>query len=243
MRQRLLSFQRILPIIGGISLLRLLWAKVFRTRIARLRVKGIHAPVHARLNNSDLSVLYQVFGLRECEVDVPEPSLIIDGGANVGYASLYLAERYPRAQIIAVEPSDGNCEIFHLNCAAHPNVRLVQGGIWSKRCLLEVCDPGERGWMIQVREATARTAASIEGYSIADLTAQTGRESIDILKLDIEGTEALLFSEGDLSWLDRVHCLIIETHGEAASSLVCDAMRARHFNHQVSGEKHVFTRP
>lgn len=242
MNQRLLSFQRLLPLVGWASLLRLILTKVSGREFVRLRVRHVRKPVFARLNNSDLSVLYQVFGQKECEVDVRDPAVIIDGGANVGYSTLYLAERYPGATIIAVEPSGDNCRIFRMNCEAFPNVRLVQGGIWSRRAHLELCDPNERGWMIQVREAQVPSDAMIEAYTIADLAEIAGGSRIDILKLDIEGTEARVFSEGDMSWLDRVGCLIIETHGDAARKLVCEAMAVRGFAAHISGEKHVFTK-
>lgn len=242
MRQRLLSFQRLLPIIGVVSLCRIFWAKLLRKPFVQLRVKGVKSPVVARLNNSDLSVLYQVFGLRECETAIDSPRAIIDGGANVGYASLFYAERYPRATILAVEPSDQNCEVFTRNCGAHSNVRLIRGGIWNKRALLEMCDAEQRGWMIQVRATEVRTAATMEAYTIPDLIALSGQTHIDILKLDIEGTEELLFSEGDLSWVDQVGCLIIETHGATSHALVSKAMKARGFKQEVSGEKCVFTK-
>ena len=36
-------------------------------------------------------------------VDI-NPKLIIDGGAYVGYSSIYFSLKYPQAKIIAVEP-------------------------------------------------------------------------------------------------------------------------------------------
>ena len=241
-KQRLLSLGRLLPLRGLMSMIRLLIAKMTRKEFVCLRVHGVTTPLFARLNNSDLSVLYQVFGQMECDVGALAPALIIDGGANVGYSSVYFALRYPSAKIVAMEPSADNCWLFRMNCVGFPNVQLIQGAIWSSRALLEICDPDERGWMIQVRETAVRTPNTFEAYTIPDLIAMGGGRSVDILKLDIEGAEGKLFSSNDLVWLDQIQCLIIETHGGAIRSLVLDAMKERGYSCRASGEKLVFKR-
>ena len=40
------------------------------------------------------------------------PSTIIDGGANIGLTSVFFANRYPKAEIVAVEPEEGNFEML-----------------------------------------------------------------------------------------------------------------------------------
>ena len=57
--------------------------------------------------------------------------VIIDGGANVGYAALHFAERFPQATIIAVEPNPETFEILKANCARHSQIRTVFGALWS----------------------------------------------------------------------------------------------------------------
>jgi FkbM family methyltransferase len=37
-------------------------------------------------------------------------AFIIDGGANIGIASLYFLNQYPTARLVAVEPSPANFE-------------------------------------------------------------------------------------------------------------------------------------
>jgi FkbM family methyltransferase len=240
--QRFLSFRHLFPVISILSMVRLVWAKINGKASVTLRVRGLQVPILARLNNSDLPVLYQVFGERECEVDVNDPALIIDGGANVGYSTLFFSLRYPNAKIVAVEPSSENCVVFRQNCGGLPNVTLVQSAIWDKRTLLEICDPDERGWMIQVRETTAETPDSLPAVTMADVIGMGGGTSAVIVKLDIEGTESKVFSSKDLGWLDSVQCLIIETHGPEAHSIVSKAMQERSFSCYSSGEKLIFHR-
>lgn len=48
-----------------------------------------------------------------------EPSVIIDAGANIGTASVYFANKYPKAKIYAIEPAADNYEILCLNAKAY----------------------------------------------------------------------------------------------------------------------------
>ncbi len=44
-----------------------------------------------------------------------QPKLIIDAGANVGFASLWFLQRFPNTEIIAIEPESSNCEMLKKN--------------------------------------------------------------------------------------------------------------------------------
>ena len=69
-----------------------------------------------------------------------------------------------------------------------------------------------------------------------------GADTIDLLKLDIEGAEEALFSHDDLSWLDHVRVVTIEVHGPEAESAVRNALRDRPFEQTFQGEKLIYTR-
>ena len=52
----------------------------------------------------------------------------------------------------------------------------------------------------------------IEGMTINSLLELKKWDSVDIIKLDIEGAEKEVFSANDLSWLNKTRLLIIELH-------------------------------
>lgn len=49
-------------------------------------------------------------------------------------------------------------------------------------------------------------------------------DRIDILKIDIEGAESVLFSQDCHDWLSRTNCLAIEIHDEACRQAVLGAV-------------------
>jgi hypothetical protein len=66
-----------------------------------------------RQGTSDSEVFKDIFVRRNYRLPVyTRPKLIIDGGAYVGYSSLYFSLKYPEAKIIAVEPEDSNFELL-----------------------------------------------------------------------------------------------------------------------------------
>jgi FkbM family methyltransferase len=177
-----------------------------------------------------------VFWAQQYEVALQDsPQLIIDGGANVGYASVYFANKYPDAQIIAIEPDPGNCALFRKNCASYPNVELIQGGLWTSSTDLVIENSTAESWAFRVVEAPSSIARSFKGFTVADILRRSGKRHIDLLKLDVEGAEEQLFSANYESWIGCVKNLVIEVHSQHSRDVVFTATNGRGFSVSQSG--------
>jgi FkbM family methyltransferase len=174
----------------------------------KLKVPGTRVRVVARPNSSDRAAFEHVFG-GAYELDVPrEPRLIVDLGANAGYASVYFALRYPAVRVIAVEPVPENAELLRRNVARLGNVDVVEGAAWPRPARLTLVDPGKGYWGMRVAEDPS---GGIRAVTIPELLDGAGMDGIDLLKVDIEGAEQQLFSE-NTDWLARVGLLVLELH-------------------------------
>lgn len=145
--------------------------------------------------------------------DLDSPTFIIDGGANIGIASLYFLNRYPSASIVAVEPSPANFEILRKNLSPYgKRVTLIQGAIWkgSGRLVLE---SGVEEWRTSVRAADDGQSGSVEAFTLPELMAY-GNGTVDLLKLDIEGSESEVFGPEAQEWLPAVRNIAIELHSK-----------------------------
>ena len=158
------------------------------------------------------------------------PQLIVDGGANVGYASVYFANAHPNTRIIAIEPDPENCAMLRKNCAAYPNIELVQGALWSSSANLIIENPTARSHAFRVVEFPSPTNHSIRGFAVADVLAHSGKQHIDLLKLDIEGSEEQLFSSNFSNWAGRVERILVEPHGQRCREVVSTAARDHGFS-------------
>jgi FkbM family methyltransferase len=171
-------------------------------------------PVHLRLRTTDVSLFEEIIVNSEyCfESSIP-PRVIIDAGANIGLTSVYYANKFPNAKIIAIEPEKTNFDMLKRNADYYPNIFPIQGALWREETVLNLSNPGTGNWGYQTNEQQACDAVEgkIRGMTIDKLMEQHGCNFIDILKIDIEGSEKEVF-ETSVSWIDKVGAIIVELH-------------------------------
>src|SRR5215472_16529167 len=149
-------------------------------------------PLYFRGGSSDLANFDQIFGLRDLSVPLKQlPARILDLGAYVGYATVYLAHQYPEAEIFCVEPSPANFNVLTLNTAAYPRIRRLNGAVWSSSTKLAVEGHELGDWGTHLHAATG--AAGIDAWSVDDILRIAGWDHADLIKCDIEGAEREVF--------------------------------------------------
>jgi FkbM family methyltransferase len=178
-------------------------------------LRGGHKVV-LRCGTSDIKCMEKVFVNNEYKPPFPlDPRIIVDAGANIGMATLWYAQEYPKAKIIAIEPEHSNFEILERNCAGLSNVVLVKGALWCKSRTLVIQDPRAEKWAFSVAQSAQESSCGsqmVQAITVPGILRQFGVGRIDLLKLDIEGAERDLFNAGAGSWLGSVGQIVIELH-------------------------------
>ncbi len=226
-----------------------------RFRPISVPVDGLAHPVLLRPATSDYLVFRQIFVEREYAPvnGFAPPKLIVDCGANVGYASAYFLSRFPSTRLIALEPDPENFDICKRNLAPYGGrATVLQKALWSHPAhltLLHFGSLGDQGEMgVQVFEKTGDDfpehvhrginppipVGEVDAVDIASILA-TG-SPIDILKLDIEKAEMVIFDDPHLPWIKHVKNIVIELHNEEASRRFFRAMESYSYDHLTSGE-------
>jgi FkbM family methyltransferase len=198
-------------------------------RALRSQVVGAHSvidvvrsdckyPIRLRVPSSDVATFRQVFLNGEYDFQVASPpQVIIDAGANIGLASIYFANRYPQARILAIEPERSNFELLRENVAPYPNVTPLQAALWDKDEEIQLTDPGlgKWGFMTESKQVAAsarsNTCHAVAARSVSTLLREFGLDRVDILKVDIEGAEKEVFQD-TASWIGQVESIIVELH-------------------------------
>lgn len=201
-----------------------------------LASKDAQYPVLCRPDTSDLDVFDQIFVGREyrCLDDAANVGLIIDCGANVGYSSAYLLSRFRNARVIAIEPDAANHALLQENLAPYGNrAETICSAVWSHPAGLMLSEEtfgNGREWSRTVREARAGEAPAMTAIDVGSLLEQSGHERISILKVDIEGSEKVVFASNYEKWLDKVDNLVIELHSEECRAVFMAAIAGRGFS-------------
>lgn len=213
------------------------------SKLPLLELHSEHArfPLHCRPASSDMCVFRQIFIEREyaCLDDVRGAGLIIDCGANVGYSSAYFLTHFPGSEVIAIEPDPDNYAVLERNLEPYNGVTLRQSAVWSHQTRLTLSEHmhGDgREWSRQVRECRSESEMGFVSVDIKSLLEGAGFRRIFILKVDIEGAEAVVFADCS-SWIDRVDNIVIELHEDSCFGEVSEI-----FSRAVSGRGFHVTR-
>jgi FkbM family methyltransferase len=208
----------------------------------RIWPKDSKFPLIYRPGSSDMDVLQQIYVDLEyqCLDHLQKPKLIIDCGANVGYSSTYFLSRFPSAKVIAIEPEPGNYAILARNVALFgTRVTAIQAAVWSSNRLLKVRREGfgdEREWAFWVSECEEGEVGDVQGVTIPSLIERWGANGVSILKVDIEGAEALLFNDDAREWISKCESIVIELHGPECEKAFLESIRRLPFDISRSGE-------
>lgn len=138
----------------------------------------------------------------------PEP-YIIDGGANIGLATIYLKLLYPSSKLIAFEPDANIFDILKTNVESFNfnNVELVKKGLWSENTELLFISEGADAGLVADIDTTAIPTETIEVTSLVPYL----KFKVDFLKLDIEGSETIVLKDIK-DCLNNVDRIFIEYH-------------------------------
>ena len=220
------------------------WWKAKRKTFGEIRASTWQTSFRLRPNSTDYDTYEHVFVLKEYDFPIPfEPELIIDGGANIGMSALYFARRFPKASILAIEPDPANCALLQHNTRDQKGVEAIQAGLWSQSGHLRIKDRSADANAFQVEWTESPTADSMPAVSIAELLEKSGRQTIDILKLDVEGAEKELFQSGYDAWLPKTKLLIVELHDRmvpGCSKALFEAISRYDFDCETRWENLIF---
>ena len=212
-----------------------------------LTVPGLRHPIRLRGTTSDYQAFKKIFVEGEYAFNLGfTPRLILDGGANVGYSSIFFSHQYPEAIILAIEPELENFRLLVNNTAAYKNIRPVQRALWPRKTHLMLENTMGQPDAFRVSESLSPDSSTIPTVTINDLLDETGADKIDLLKLDVEGSEKELFEDpANRSWLSKTQAVIVEFHDRfkpGCTAAVEEALAGQNFIRSQKGENILFVR-
>jgi FkbM family methyltransferase len=233
-------------IMNGVRIAQKLFPKFSSTATVSLNIPGIKYPVYVRLGTSDVSNFLENF--LHLTFPLPKnltPQLIIDAGANAGYASTVFLNKYPDAKVIAIEPETSNIEQLKKNCSPYKNFQFIQSAVWKSNGAVKIMNPEAGKTEFRIVEASSTDLASMQAVTVEKILNDSGFERINILKLDIEGTEKELFEDNYRNWIHLVDVLIIELHDRfkpGCALAFYSAIEKYNFNQYSKGDNLVYVR-
>lgn len=170
-----------------------------------------------RLTSAHLGAFLGIFLDREydcAKIAHTPPRTVLDLGANIGMGTLFLATLFPDAEFLCVEPDPRNLALLRDNLALNRVRATVHEGAVAATAgtmNLRVSDDPTCSALESSPMHATQGIVPVEVSTIPALLKDAGWQKIDLLKIDIEGSEDELLSQ-DNGWLHGVGSILMEIH-------------------------------
>ena len=200
------------------------WLEIWRARDSQamppLQMRHGATIYHTGAGIEVLCLIQDIYQEEVYRIGLPKDveTSIVDIGANVGFASLYLLERFPRSVVHAYEPNLHCFEILRRNMSANGFDRRVQ--LWNEAVgrsagTIRLTSTGASTLLTAVgapdHPAIVVTAQMVDLQQVVERRRVRDRK-IDLLKIDVEGAEVDILEGASDSVLHLIRNFIIEYH-------------------------------
>lgn len=166
---------------------------------------------------------------------------VIDAGANIGCAAIFLHTYFPNAHIVCIEPETSNFNLLVKNVNINTisnKITCVNKAIWNSVTHLNLMqrDYSSDAFHVMEKEISDEVISTVNTTTIPAVMKSFNTERLDFLKMDIEGAEKALFEDSEHleKFLPFTSSLTLEIHTEFIStSKIVDQLSKYNFNVQV----------
>lgn len=154
----------------------------------------------------DVSITSDVLGSNEYELKQLQQRnihTVIDLGANIGTFSMEMHRMFPSAEIIAYEPHPGNCSMFRINA---PFATLIQKAVSGTKGVVHLEDTTNYVGLRLIGEG----GIEVETEKLDDVLKDV--QTVDLLKIDIEGSEYDTLNKTSTDTFNKIRTIIMEVH-------------------------------
>jgi FkbM family methyltransferase len=184
-------------------------------------------PIHFRVSAALYQVFKEIFMADVYEIDelvrtLPAPPVVIDVGANAGFFAIQLLSKIDKAIIYAYEPMPANVRTLHYTLQQNPrlqqSVRLFQMAVTGQPLdqLDLFAEAEENNQVVASRFAgfnqNNTQKITVPCITLTDIIKQNDLQSVDLLKLDCEGSEYDIIYNTPPELIRRIRKMVIEVH-------------------------------
>jgi FkbM family methyltransferase len=171
-----------------------------------------------RCKSSDISNIIQHYGYGELTNVIPKNTKIyVDLGAYSGISISAVHLRFPDVRSIGVEPLSSNFEYLAYNTKSYKNNINYKFLVGDKNEISLIAVKDRDFWSAQIVTTSGELQIEeVEMITFDKLLEISKLETIDVLKIDIEGSEYALFENSFNLIFDPCKIVIIEMHEPVA---------------------------
>jgi|10_taG_2_1085330.scaffolds.fasta_scaffold04421_10 FkbM family methyltransferase len=161
--------------------------------------------------------VYDEYSLKNVKNWNPNPKVVVDIGAHIGIFARKIKNVFPSSTVYSFEPLEENFEMLKKNTEELDNVFIENCAIGGSRYASGFKYCGKHGLNnsggTHVLWSDSKEDSNMPQLSLSEIFQKYDFDTIDILKLDCEGSEyEILPAAYEAGLLDRVRYLVFEYH-------------------------------
>lgn len=171
---------------------------------------------------------------------------VLDAGANIGDETARFYLLYPRANVLAIEAESKNYEILLHNFKNITSVKTIIGALWWESGSVQIGNQfGDLAESYSIQSTSDGSFSEVRAYTVSELMDLMQWDSIDILKIDVEGAEYEIFGKNSAEWIPKVKCFVFEVPDNdrpTTTQIIYKALGEIPFRTYICGENLVLIR-
>ena len=178
---------------------------------ARLRM--FRSTVSLRFRHQDIYVIGEILHERAYRIQsqLQARPVIVDAGANIGMAALWLACRYSDAELHCFEPESRSFALLQHNLRQLPRARCQFSALGAHTGTISLFVSATGSVHSTFGSGTAAQVERVPCARLGDYLNENRIERVDLLKVDVEGSEMALL-QGLGEHIERVNVIVGECH-------------------------------
>lgn len=187
-----------------------------------------------RQNRGDAMTVAEIF-LDDCyvrDLTLPPNPVIIDIGGFIGDFSLYAVKRLNARRVVVCEPSPRNWALLLKNIANNgyqDRIEPVNKAVTADggNAMMNIDAPDEYQCMVSAYSPSEQPLSAVSGISLGQLLRDHAVESVDLLKIDVEGGEYAILASTPAEVFSRIRNLVFEYHDIGGSWAKLESVKQR----------------
>jgi FkbM family methyltransferase len=190
--------------------------------------------ISMRPNYGDAMTIAEIF-LDDCygrDLGLPPNPVVMDVGGFIGDFALYAVKRLNARKVIVCEPSPRNWIVLLKNIANNSyqdRIEPVNKAVTADggSVMMNIDAPDEFQSMVSAHCTSEQSMSAVPGISLGELLRVYSIESVDLLKIDVEGGEYAILEGTPADVFRRIRNIVFEYHDIEGGWAMLESVKRR----------------
>lgn len=175
------------------------------------------ARFHVRVNTSDFLMVWEIWRAKaydDVRIPIHDQDTVVDLGAHIGSFAVRAARLARHGRVFAYEASSKNYAMLGENRQLNglDNLYIENSAVSDRHGTMNLYSPADNGMMSSLVHESGSFMETVHAITFAEIIKQHALERIDLLKLDVEGSEYDILLNCPDESLTKVQRIVMEYH-------------------------------